>query len=137
MPKGGSGSHSWDWWTGTSGAPICRENGIQNCCYIPGAEKETLAYQLGAHKYIDTYAGDAAKELKKMGGAQLIIGTAPNGKAISEVFGGLCRNGQLIIVAASRDMLQIHPGQLLEAAPSAVRLAGISRKPSISVFFSR
>jgi D-arabinose 1-dehydrogenase-like Zn-dependent alcohol dehydrogenase len=57
-------------------------------------------------------ACDAAMELKKMGGARVILGTAPSGKAISGIFGGLARSGQMIIVAAPQDMIQIHPGML-------------------------
>ena len=87
--------------------------GFKTIALSRGREKEPLAYKLGAHKYIDTSASDAAQELKKMGGARVILGTAPNGKAISELFGGLGRNGQMIIVSAPRDMMQVHPAQLL------------------------
>ena len=87
--------------------------GFKTVALSRGREKEALAHQLGAHDYIDTTAGNAAQALKKMGGARLILGTAPNGKAIAELFGGLVRNGQLIIVAAPRDPIQIPGGQLL------------------------
>ena len=72
-----------------------------------GKEKEQLAYKLGAHVYIDTDATDAAKELMKLGGASVILCTAPNSKAISDLIPGLGRNGQAIIVTGASDMLQI------------------------------
>jgi alcohol dehydrogenase, propanol-preferring len=78
-----------------------------------GKEKEELAYKLGAHKYIDTDAGDAVKQLMKEGGARVILCTAPNGKAISELIPGLGRNGQAIIVTGARDPMQIPPALLL------------------------
>jgi D-arabinose 1-dehydrogenase-like Zn-dependent alcohol dehydrogenase len=77
-----------------------------------GKSKEDLAIRLGAHKYIDTASSDPVKELKGLGGAKVILCTAPNSKAISELIGGLGRGGQAVIVAAARDMLQI-PAHLL------------------------
>lgn len=81
-----------------------------------GKEKEKLAHKLGAHAYIDTSAVDAAKELKAMGGAQVILCTAPNGKAMGELVGGLARKGHLIIVAFSSEPMQIPAAQLLMGA---------------------
>lgn len=78
-----------------------------------GRDKEALAYQLGAHAFIDTNAQDGAKELQKLGGAQVILGTAPNAQAISGLIGGLGRNGELVMVTGVRDALQIPAFQLL------------------------
>jgi len=75
-------------------------------------EKEALAYQLGAHGYIDTNTTDAAKELSRMGGARVILCTAPNADAISGLVNGLGRNGQIIIVTGTGDTLHI-PSYLL------------------------
>lgn len=77
-----------------------------------GKEKEELAYALGAHAYIDTDTTDGAKELTRLGGAQVILCTAPNSKAISALVPGLGRNGQAIIVTGTGDMLQV-PSSLL------------------------
>jgi propanol-preferring alcohol dehydrogenase len=81
-----------------------------------GKEKEKLAHKLGAHAYIDTSAVDAAKELKAMGGAQVILCTAPNGKAMGDLVGGLARKGHMIIVAFSGEPMQIPAAQLLMGA---------------------
>ncbi|HUW63497.1 MAG TPA: alcohol dehydrogenase [Spirochaetia bacterium] len=81
-------------------------------------EKEELAYKLGAHVYIDTNTTDAAKELGKLGGAKVILCTAPNGKAISGLITGLGRNGKIIIVTAPPDMMQIPPFLLLGGSRS-------------------
>ena len=81
--------------------------GFKTVVLSRGKEKEQLAYKLGAHVYIDTDATDAAKELMKLGGASVILCTAPNSKAISDLIPGLGRNGQAIIVTGASDMLQI------------------------------
>jgi propanol-preferring alcohol dehydrogenase len=87
--------------------------GFRTVALSRSKEKGTLAYKLGAHTYIDTSTSDAAKELKRMGGARVILCTAPNSKAISELMGGLGPKGQLIIVAGIRETLQIPPFLLL------------------------
>lgn len=70
-----------------------------------GKDKEKLAKELGAHHYIDTDTTSAAEVLKALGGAKVIIATAPNGKTISSLMGGLGRNGELIIAAVSDEPL--------------------------------
>lgn len=83
-----------------------------------GEEKEGLARQLGAHIYIDSNKLNAADELMKLGGAKAIFCTAPNSKAISELVGGLARNGQLVIITFSNEPMQISPVQLMRAVRS-------------------
>lgn len=87
--------------------------GFKTAVLSRGREKEELAYKLGAHVYIDTETGEAAKQLMKLGGARVILCTAPSGKAISDLIPGLGRNGQAIIITGARDMMQIPPMLLL------------------------
>src|SRR5258705_12038505 len=54
-----------------------------------GWGKPAPAKQLGADAYIDSAATDAAAELQKLGGASVILATAPSGKAMSALVGGL------------------------------------------------
>src|SRR3954467_8207631 len=54
-----------------------------------GAGNESLAKKLGASVYIDSQATNAANELQKLGGAQVVLATAPNSKAMSELIDGL------------------------------------------------
>jgi alcohol dehydrogenase, propanol-preferring len=49
----------------------------------------------------------------KLGGARVILCTAPNGKAISDLIPGLGRKGQAIIITGARDMMQVPPMLLL------------------------
>ena len=68
---------------GHLGVQFARKFGYRTVAISRGKDKEALAYQLGAHFYIDADASDAAAELKKLGGARVILATAPNSKAIS------------------------------------------------------
>src|ERR1700742_4208611 len=47
-----------------------------------GPENEALAKKLGASLYIDSKATNAAEALQKLGGAKVILATAPNSKAM-------------------------------------------------------
>ncbi len=90
-----------------------RKLGFYTVALSRGKEKEELAYKLGAHAYIDTNESNPATELKKLGGARVVIATAPSGKAIQDVINGLCFDGQVIIVAGQGEPMQVVPGQLL------------------------
>ncbi len=90
-----------------------RKLGFHTVTLSRGKEKEELAYKLGAHVYIDTKGSDPAAELKKLGGAKVILATAPSGKAIQDVINGLGFDGQIIIVAGQGEPMQVIPGQLL------------------------
>jgi D-arabinose 1-dehydrogenase-like Zn-dependent alcohol dehydrogenase len=78
-----------------------------------GPENAALAKKLGAHVYIDSQATKPAEELKKLGGAQVILATAPNSKAMSELVDGLGPNGTLLVVGATFDPIEVTPAQLI------------------------
>src|ERR1700720_2499127 len=63
-----------------------------------GPESAALAKKLGASVYIDNKATNAAEALQKLGGAQVILATAPSSKSMSEVIEGLAPNGKLMVV---------------------------------------
>jgi D-arabinose 1-dehydrogenase-like Zn-dependent alcohol dehydrogenase len=65
-----------------------RQMGFRTVAIGRGKDKEPLARKLGAHHYIDTDAGDGAAQLQKLGGARVIVATAPSGKAICGTRGG-------------------------------------------------
>jgi D-arabinose 1-dehydrogenase-like Zn-dependent alcohol dehydrogenase len=78
-----------------------------------GPENEALAKKLGAHVYIDSRATNAAEELQKLGGAKVILATAPNSKAISSLIDGLGANGKLVVVGADSEPIEVTPVQLI------------------------
>ena len=77
-----------------------------------------LATHLGASVYIDSKAQNAAEELQKLGGAKVILATAPSSKAMSELINGLGPNGKLIVVGASFDPIEVSPIQLISGSKS-------------------
>lgn len=80
-----------------------------------GPENEALAKKLGAFAYIDTKATNGAEELKKLGGAKVILATAPNAKAMSELIDGLGVGGKLLVVGAPFEPMEVSVVQLLLA----------------------
>jgi D-arabinose 1-dehydrogenase-like Zn-dependent alcohol dehydrogenase len=83
-----------------------------------GPENAALATKLGAHHYIDSKATSAAQELQKLGGAQVILATAPSSKAMSEIFGGLGRRGKLLVIGADGASLEIPTTGLIMGSKS-------------------
>jgi D-arabinose 1-dehydrogenase-like Zn-dependent alcohol dehydrogenase len=79
-----------------------------------GKEAEELAKKLGASIYLDSSAADAAAELQKMGGAQVILTTVPSAKPMTALFQGLGPRGKMVVVGATRDPLEVSPGQLIQ-----------------------
>jgi D-arabinose 1-dehydrogenase-like Zn-dependent alcohol dehydrogenase len=83
-----------------------------------GSDKESLAKKLGAARYLDTDSINAAAELTKMGGASVILATAPNSKAMADLIDGLGVGGKLLVVGASADPIAVTPIQLIGARRS-------------------
>ena len=78
-----------------------------------GPENAGLAKKLGASLYIDSQATNAAGELRKLGGAQAIMATAPSSKAMSALIDGLGPNGKLMVIGAAFDPIEVTPMQLI------------------------
>jgi D-arabinose 1-dehydrogenase-like Zn-dependent alcohol dehydrogenase len=78
-----------------------------------GSENAALAKKLGASVYIDNKVTNAAEELQKLGGAQVILATAPSSKAMSDVIDGLGPNGKLMVVGAAMDPIEVTAVQLI------------------------
>jgi D-arabinose 1-dehydrogenase-like Zn-dependent alcohol dehydrogenase len=81
-----------------------------------GSESAPLAKKLGASVYIDNKVTNPAEELQKMGGAQVILGTAPSAKSMTEVIDGLAPNGRLMVVGAEAEPVQVTPVQLINGS---------------------
>jgi D-arabinose 1-dehydrogenase-like Zn-dependent alcohol dehydrogenase len=83
-----------------------------------GADDAALAKKLGASVYIDSKATNAAEELQKLGGAKVILATAPSSKAMSELFNGLGSNGKLVVIGVAFDPIEVAPVQLITGSKS-------------------
>jgi D-arabinose 1-dehydrogenase-like Zn-dependent alcohol dehydrogenase len=78
-----------------------------------GPDNAGLAQKLGASVYIDSVATNAAAELQKLGGARVILATAPSAKAMSSLIDGLAVNGRMMVVGVSTDPIEVTPLQLI------------------------
>jgi D-arabinose 1-dehydrogenase-like Zn-dependent alcohol dehydrogenase len=63
--------------------------------------------------YIDSASTKPAEALQQLGGAQVILATAPSSKAMSELIDGLAPNGRLMVVGATSDPIEVTPIQLI------------------------
>ncbi len=85
---------------GHLGVQYAARMGFYTVAVARGKDKEPLAKKLGAKLYIDSQAVDAPAELKKLGGAKVILATVTNGPAMTEIAGGLGINGTMLIIGA-------------------------------------
>lgn len=93
---------------GHLGVQYAAKMGFRTVAIARGQDKEPLARELGAFKYIDSQAQDPAAELQKLGGARVILATVTAGDAMSAVQGGLAPNGKLMVLGAAQS-LQVSP----------------------------
>ena len=98
---------------GHLGVQYARQMGFETVAINRGNDKESLARQLGAHHYIDATATDVGAELQKLGGARVILATAPSAAAISPLVDGLSPSGLLLVPAAPPEPLSINVFSLI------------------------
>ncbi|HZB88884.1 MAG TPA: alcohol dehydrogenase [Terracidiphilus sp.] len=89
------------------------KSGYRTVAIARGQDKAPLAKQLGAHIYIDTTTQNPAAELKKIGGANVILSTVTSAKALEWVLDGLAPNGRFILVGAPDGPLVLNPFPML------------------------
>jgi len=98
---------------GHLGIQFAQKSGYRVAAIGRGPDNAVLAKKLGAHYYIDSAATNAAAELQKLGGAKVILATAPNSKAMSALIDGLGANGELMVLGATIDPIEVTPLQLI------------------------
>jgi D-arabinose 1-dehydrogenase-like Zn-dependent alcohol dehydrogenase len=98
---------------GHLGIQFANKFGYKVAAIGQGSENAALAKKLGANVYIDSKATNAAEELQKLGGAQVILATAPSSKAMSALVDGLGPNGKLVVIGATTDPIEVTPVQLI------------------------
>jgi D-arabinose 1-dehydrogenase-like Zn-dependent alcohol dehydrogenase len=92
---------------------FARQSGYRVAAIGHGKDKEELARHLGAHIYIDGAAGDPAAELQRLGGARVVVDTAPDSSAMAQLVGGLGPDGMMLALGVATDPLPMAPGQLI------------------------
>jgi D-arabinose 1-dehydrogenase-like Zn-dependent alcohol dehydrogenase len=99
---------------GHLGIQFAQKFGYKVAAIGRGPENSALAKKLGASLYIDSVAKNPAAELQKLGGARVILATAPNSKSMSALIDGLGNNGTLMVVGAAFDPIEVTPIQLIQ-----------------------
>jgi D-arabinose 1-dehydrogenase-like Zn-dependent alcohol dehydrogenase len=111
--------------------------GFRTIAISRGADKEELARSLGAHEYVDTQKVAAAEGLQKLGGADLVLGAAPNGAAIASTIDGLKARGKLLLVAAPHDPIPVSGFGLLSGKTIAGWPSGTAIDSEETLSFSK
>src|SRR5262245_44437957 len=122
---------------GHLGVQDAGQRGFATVAINRGSDKEPLARQLGAHYYIDALATDVVTELQKLGGARVILATAPNAQAISALVDGLSPSGTLLVPAAPAEPLTINMVSLINGRRSVAGwYSGTARDSQDTMEFS-
>ncbi|HLU74780.1 MAG TPA: alcohol dehydrogenase catalytic domain-containing protein [Nonomuraea sp.] len=100
---------------GHLGVQFAAKLGFETVAVARGTGKEEEARKLGAHHYVDSTAGDVAGQLQALGGAKAVLATAASSAAMSAVIDGLSHNGELIVVGATPEPIEVSPFQLISA----------------------
>lgn len=103
---------------GHLGVQFASKFGFETVAIGRGAGTKELAKKLGAHTYIDAVTQDVSKELTALGGARVVLATAPDGKAMGTLIDGLGVNGRLVLIGASAEPFAVSSFQLLMARKS-------------------
>jgi D-arabinose 1-dehydrogenase-like Zn-dependent alcohol dehydrogenase len=81
-----------------------RKLGYRTVALSSGDSKRQFAKDLGATDYVDGSKEDTVEALNKLGGADLIVVTAPNPKLISPLVNALAAGGKLLMLAPVGDI---------------------------------
>lgn len=98
---------------GHLGIQYASSMGFRTVALSRGTDKRSEALALGADAFVDTESEDPAERLAEMGGARVVLATAPNSDAASRLVGGLGRNGELVVVAAEAEPMEVAPLDLI------------------------
>jgi D-arabinose 1-dehydrogenase-like Zn-dependent alcohol dehydrogenase len=99
---------------GHLGIQYAHAAGFETVAVSWGTDKRDLAVELGADHYVDSEADDPGAELAEMGGAQVVLGTAPNADAMESISDGLGVEGQLLAVGIPDEPLDVSVQPLVQ-----------------------
>lgn len=123
---------------GHLGIQFAARMGMEVVAISRGAAKAELARELGAHEHIDSEATDPGQALAATGGATVVLATAASGAAAGRMLPGLAPRGQLLVLGAASDPLEVTPPSLITPAASIVgHPSGTSKDSEDTLRFSR
>ncbi len=115
---------------GHLGVQFANKMGFHTIAIARGQNKKKMSLELGAHQYIDSESQDVAAELKKLGGAKIVLATVTSTKAMSPTVEGLCLGGKLLVVGAGLEPFDVTPIQLIGGRKSIMGWPSGSAKDS-------
>lgn len=122
---------------GHLGVQFSRAMGFETVAIARGAARADAARELGAHHYIDSSEADVAAELRRLGGAAVVLATAASSPAMAATVGGLGPEGELVTVGVTTDPLPVSPLDLIDSALSVVgHPSGTSRDIEETMHFA-
>lgn len=122
---------------GHLGIQYAAKMGFEVAAIARGEEKGPLSRELGAHHYIDSTSTDVAEELKKLGGAQVVLATVTASDAMTSALGGIKPRGQLVVVGASAEPMQVPPFALIPGSTAVTgHASGTSQDSEDTLRFS-
>ncbi|TDD25554.1 alcohol dehydrogenase catalytic domain-containing protein [Nonomuraea diastatica] len=101
---------------GHLGVQFANKLGFETVAVARGSDKAEAAKHFGAHHCIDSNAGDVAGQLQALGGAKVVLATAASSDAMSAAIDGLGNNGELIVLGATPEPIQVSPFQLISSS---------------------
>jgi D-arabinose 1-dehydrogenase-like Zn-dependent alcohol dehydrogenase len=99
---------------GHMGVQFATKMGYETVVLSRGTDKRDAAIELGADEYIDTTTTDPASALGERGGGDAILSTVPAAAAIESVVGGLAPDGELLLVGAPSEPVEISIPPMLD-----------------------
>lgn len=121
---------------GHLGIQYAARMGFRTVALSRGADKEELARSLGAHHYVDSQKTTVAEGLQKLGGADIVLCTAPAADAIASVVDGLKPRGKVVIVAAPHEPITLSAFSLLSGRTIAGWPSGSAMDSEETMAFS-
>lgn len=100
---------------GHLGVQYAHAAGFETVALSRSPDKEDLALNLGADHFVNTDETDPAERLQELGGADVVLATAPASEAIESVVGGLDIDGRVVVVGVPGEPVSVDAQQLVGA----------------------
>ncbi len=97
---------------GHLGLQYARRAGFETVAVSRGTDKREAARSFGADHFVDAEAEDPAAALRDLGGARVVLATAPASDAVAGVVGGLDAGGEVIAVGVPEQPVPVDVGAL-------------------------
>lgn len=99
---------------GHLGIQYAHAAGFETAAISRTPEKESLAKGLGADHFINAADVDAGQRLQDLGGADVVLATAPSSDAISSIVSGIGVDGSVVVVGVPGDPIEVSAQHLVQ-----------------------